>query len=138
MVGVLRQGRAICVVLVTAGAIAPGACLAQSPIDVPTLVTVAPQEEAPSAGAPRSSFDYEAHMEAAARPWEGPRGPWNAQPGALAAATTAPAPARPTAFTGAAEPLACKQAGRVILDNRSDLKAGTLCVLPDGSWRFLP
>lgn len=143
MATVLRQGRAICVVLVTTGAIAPGACLAQSPIDVPTLVTIAPAEEAPSTGAPRSSFDYETAA-AAVRPWDVPHAPQNAQlgdakTGTLAAATAASPSPRPTGFVGAAAPLACRQpAYRIILDNRSDMRAGALCVLPDGSWQLLP
>ncbi len=136
MVTALRHAGAICVVLVTGGAAAPGAGWAQSPIDVPTLVTIAPPVEAPSANAPRSSFDYEAA--AVPRPWDIPKAPWSNQPGALAAASATPA-SRPTGFTGAAAPLACRQpAYRIILDNRSDMKAGTLCVLPDGSWLLLP
>src|SRR6185437_8418662 len=135
MMTVLRQAGAICVVLVTGAAVAPGLGWAQSPIDVPTLATIAPPDEAPAANAPRSSFDYE--TAAVPRPWDLPRTPATAQPGTLAAAAPAPAPARPTAFTGAATPLACRQpAYRIIFDERSDMKAGTLCVLPDGSWRL--
>jgi hypothetical protein len=122
---------------VTAGAAASGAGFAQSPIDVPTLVTIAPREAAPSAGAPRSSFDYEART-ATTPPWD-QLAPGNAPPGAIAAAIAAPAPSRPTAFTGAAMPLACRHAGyRIIIDDRSDLKSGVLCLLPDGSWELLP
>ncbi len=125
----------LCVVLVAACAVAPGTASAQSPIDVPTLVTVAPQEEAPAAGAPRSSFDYEAHTAMTVPPWEQPA-PSRAQGDALAAAEK---PSRLSAFVGTAEPLACRQAGyRVIIDDRGDLKSGTLCFLPDGSWQLLP
>ncbi|MBV8535989.1 MAG: hypothetical protein JO128_10375 [Alphaproteobacteria bacterium] len=135
MASALHPARAIWAALVTAGAAAPAAGVAQSPIDVPTLVTIAPPAEAPSPNAPRSSFDYEGVL----RPWDVPRAPWNGPAGALAAATTASTPSHATAFTGAATPLACRQpAYRIILDTRSDMKAGTLCVLPDGSWLLLP
>ena len=139
MVSALRQARAICAALLSAGASAPAAGLAQSPIDVPTLVTIAPHEEAPTAGAPRSSFDYEARAVPAPRPWDLPARSGNAQPGTVAAALAAATPSPPTAFVGAASPLACQPAAyHVILDKSSDIRAGTLCVLPDGSWQMLP
>jgi hypothetical protein len=115
--------------------------LAQSPIDVPTLITIAPQEEALSTGAPRSSFDYEtARTATPARPWETSRAPWNAEPGSAqpSAIASAAAPSAPTAFTGAAPPLACRLAGHIIIDKSGDMRAGMLCVLPDGSWRLIP
>jgi len=137
MLAALRPKRAIYAALVTAGAAASGTGLAQSPIDVPTLVTIAPPEEAPSAGAPRSSFDYETRTAMTPPPWD-QRAPGNAPSGAIAAAI-APAPSRPTGFTGAAMPLACRRSGyRIIIDDRSDLKSGVLCLLPDGSWELLP
>ncbi len=139
MVRALRQARAICAALLSIGASAPAAGLAQSPIDVPTLVTVAPHEEAPRAGAPRSSFDYEARAVPVPRPWDLPATSGTAQPGTVAAAIAAATPAPPTAFVGAASPLACRQAAyHVILDKSSDIRAGTLCILPDGSWQMLP
>ncbi len=139
MVSALRHARAICVALLSAGASAPGAGLAQSPIDVPTLVTIAPHEEAPMAGAPRSSFDYEARAVPVPRPWDLPATSGNVQSGTVAAAIAAPTPSPPTAFVGAAAPLACRQAAyHVILDKSSDIRAGTLCILPDGSWQMLP
>jgi len=140
MVSAWRPARAICAALVFAGAAVSGASSAQSPIDVPTLTTIAPQEEAPSAGAPRSSFDYETRTATATAPWDAPRTPWNAKPGALASASPSATPAlRPTGFIGAATPLACRPAAYyVILDKTSDIRAGTLCFLPDGSWRMLP
>jgi hypothetical protein len=135
MLAGLRQGRLICVAVVSAAVMAPAVVAAQSPIDVPTVVTIAPQEEAPSDAAPRSSFDYEAARTAsAARPWDAP--------GVIAAAVPAPhapQPSPPMAFTGAAPPLACRHADyRIIIDDRSDLRSGTLCILPDGSWQLLP
>ena len=139
MLALRRPGRAICAVLVSAGAAASAPGLAQSPIDVPTLVTIAPQDEAPAADAPRSSFDHEtARTAGATPPWEQPA-PRTAQGGAVAAVPAAPAPSPLTAFTGAALPLVCRHAGyRVIIDERSDLRSGTLCLLPDGSWQLLP
>lgn len=139
----LRRGRAACVALLMAGALAPDAAPAQSPlkggaIDVPTLVTVPPPAEASSANSPRSSYDYETARTSPAKPWEAPRGPWDKSSDTIAAATAAPPPGF-TAFTGEAPPLSCREAGyRMIIDERSDMRSGTLCTLPDGTWLFLP
>jgi hypothetical protein len=139
MVSALRHARAICAALLSAGAAVPGTGLAQSPIDVPTLVTIAPHEEAPTVGAPRSSFDYEARAVPVPRPWDVPAPSGIAQTGTVAAAIAAATPSPPTAFVGAAVPLPCRQAAyHVILDRSSDTRSGTLCVLPDGSWQLLP
>lgn len=108
-------------------AIGPPAAVAQSPIDVRTIVSVPPQEEAPAAP-PRP----------AVRPWD--VAPGTAQPTALAAAGTAPtAPDVTEAFTGAVAALPCRPAGyRAIIDEHSDLRSGTVCRMPDGSWQLLP
>lgn len=114
--------------------------MAQTPVDVQTVVTVPPQEEAPDAAAPRSGFDYAARPTSAS-PQPASVAPWDA-PGVLAAAegATGSRSSPPTgAFTGAAAPLPCRRgAYRAIVDERTELSVGTLCSLPDGSWQLIP
>lgn len=114
--------------------------MAQTAIDVRTVVTVPPQDEAPDAAAPRSSFDYAARPSSGS-PQPASVAPWDA-PGALAAADgpTDPRSSPPTgAFTGAAAPLPCRRgAYHAIVDERTELSVGTLCALPDGSWQLIP
>lgn len=114
-----------CLALIIAGAVAPSA-LAQSPIDVPTIVSVPPHDDAFNTPAP------------AVPPWDAPAAPRTTQPRELATAAP-PRPAPVTAFAGSAAPLTCRAADYcLIIDEHSALHLGTLCRMPDGAWQLLP
>lgn len=119
-----------CLALAIAGAVAPGA-LAQSPIDVPTVVSIPPHDDAPPATPP------------AVPPWDAPAAlsptaPSMAHASEVATAVVAP-PAPITGFAGSAAPLTCRTADYcLIIDEHSALHLGTLCRMPDGAWQLLP
>ncbi len=140
----VRTGCAGCVALLTVAA-APSSpsALAQSPIDVQTIVSVPPpQTQGGSVMAPAP---------AAVAPWDQPQSS-PAAPPVAAPAPAAPSPvvvatkpdipspsASTTAFTGMATPLPCRPGVyRAIIDERTELPLGTLCALPDGTWQLLP
>ncbi len=149
MKALVQRGCAAGAALLLAGVCPPGAAVAQSAaeagaIDVATIVSVPAHEEEPVSTAPRSSFDYQAQASApvAVPPWDTPQPATPTKSSTVVAAAKEPAPdagSTIAAFTGTAAPLACQPAGyHTIIDERTELRSGTLCVLPDGSWELLP
>lgn len=129
MTPLMRRAVAACLAPMIASSAMPIGASAQTPIDVPTLVTIPPHDDAPPAAIP------------AEPPWDLALAPWDASPGEIAAlAEPVTTPSSTTAaFTGSTAPLPCRKAGyRMIIDERSDLSLGTLCPMPDGSWQFVP
>ena len=124
-------------VLISAGTAVCPAALAQSSVEVRTIVSVPPQAEPAPPPVPQA---------AVVPPWDLPqRAPHSAATAAsndLAAAhvSAGPSPSLSTdAFTGGASPLACRSgAYRAILDERTELHLATLCPLPDGTWQMVP
>jgi putative hemolysin len=127
----MRRLWAPCIAVTIASGAMPAVARAQTPIDVPTISTVPPRDD--DGAAPLAT--------PAVPPWDLALAPWDASPGELAAVVE-PVTTRSSttaAFTGSAAPLACRKAGyRMIIDERSDISLGTLCPMPDGSWRLLP
>lgn len=132
------------VALGLAGLAAGGTALAQTEIDVRTIVSVPPQEEAPATPPSAARADVPpGPSPAVMAPWDAPpfrdADPSVATPPASVAAASEQHPATTAGFTGSATALPCRPAGYVtIIDERSDLRAGTLCPLADGSWQLLP
>lgn len=120
----LRKVGAPCLALVIVGAAAPRAS-AQSPIDVPTVVSIPPHDDTPD-------------TPSRVPPWDAPAASANPQPSELATAARPPQPPI-AAFAGSAEPLSCRAADYcLIIDEHSALHLGTLCRMPGGTWQLLP